>query len=54
MTCINPGTLCKKRGPGHFAAMNVLPRVLTDEERDAGEAVAHNVFERARVDIVRI
>ncbi|KAK0912541.1 DNA-directed DNA polymerase alpha subunit pol12 [Friedmanniomyces endolithicus] len=54
MTCINPGTLCKKRSPGHFAAMNVLPRVLTDEERDAGEAVAHNVFERARVDIVRI
>ncbi|KAK0281518.1 DNA-directed DNA polymerase alpha subunit pol12 [Friedmanniomyces endolithicus] len=54
MTCINPGTLCKKRGPGHFAAMNVLPRALSDEERDAGEAVAHNVFERARVDVVRI
>jgi len=54
MTCINPGTLCKRRGPGHFAAMNVLPRVLSNEEREAEEAVAHHVFERARVDIVRI
>ncbi|TKA68138.1 hypothetical protein B0A55_06954 [Friedmanniomyces simplex] len=54
ITCINPGTLSKRRGAGHFAAINVLPRGLSDEEREAGEAVAHNVFERARVDITRV
>ncbi|KAK3067835.1 DNA-directed DNA polymerase alpha subunit pol12 [Teratosphaeriaceae sp. CCFEE 6253] len=54
ITCINPGTASKKRGAGHFAAMNVRPRVLTEEEREAGQAVAHEVFGRARVDVVRI
>ena len=54
MLCINPGTLSKKRGAGTFTAMNVQPKVSTDEEREAGEAAAHSVFERARVDGVRI
>ena len=52
--CINPGTLSKKRGAGTFTAMNVQPRVLTEGEREVGEAVAHAVFERGRVDVVRI
>ena len=54
MICINPGTLSKRRGAGTFAALNVQPRKVTDEEREAGDAVGHIVFERARVDVVRI
>ncbi|KAK5122090.1 hypothetical protein LTR85_004336 [Meristemomyces frigidus] len=54
VTCINPGTLSKKRGAGTYAALNVQPRKLSDEEREAGGAVGHNVYERARVDVVRI
>ncbi len=34
--------------------MSVVPKALTDEEREAGEAMAHCIFERARVDVVRI
>ncbi|KAK3712012.1 DNA-directed DNA polymerase alpha subunit pol12 [Vermiconidia calcicola] len=52
--CINPGTLSKKRGAGTFTAFNVQPRTLTDEEREAGVSVAHNIFDRARVDVTRI
>lgn len=54
ITTINPGTLSKRNGAGHFAAMTIVPRALTDEEREAESAVAHNVYERARVDITRI
>lgn len=54
VTCINPGTLSKKRGAGHYAALCIEPRSLTTEEREEESAVAHNVFERARVDITRI
>ena len=51
----NPGTLSKRKGPGTYAQMAVYPRRLTDEERSAPEAVVgNNVFERARVDVVRI
>ncbi|KAK5167484.1 DNA-directed DNA polymerase alpha subunit pol12 [Saxophila tyrrhenica] len=52
--CINPGTLSKKRGAGTFTSMSVTPKSLTEEETEAGEAVAHCIFERARVDVVRI
>lgn len=51
---LNPGTLSKKRGPGTFVQMNVLPRKLSEEETERGEAVANAVFERARVDVVKI
>ncbi|KAK5137305.1 hypothetical protein LTR08_000275 [Meristemomyces frigidus] len=54
VTCINPGTLSKKRGAGTFAALNVQARAVSDEERETGDAVGHNVFERARVDVVKI
>jgi hypothetical protein len=33
--------------------MALQPRVLSDEER-AGKSVLHKVYERARVDVVRI
>ena len=54
ITCLNPGNLSKKRGAGHYAALNVQARTLSEEEREAGQAVAHNVFERTRVAITRI
>jgi DNA polymerase alpha subunit B len=52
--CINPGTLSKKRGAGTFASLNVQPKALSDEKRETGEPLANSVFERARVDVVRI
>lgn len=51
---LNPGTLSKRRGAGTYTAMNVHPRKVSDDERESGDAVAHSVFERARVDVVRI
>jgi DNA polymerase alpha subunit B len=51
--CINPGTLSKKRGPGTYVTMHIQPRILSDEEREVSD-VSHNVFERARVEVVRI
>ena len=54
MLCINPGTLSKKRGAGTFTAVNLQPMALTDDMREAEELVAHDVFERARADVIRI
>lgn len=53
MLAINPGMLSKRRGAGTFAALNVQPRMLSDEEREAG-LITHKIYERARVDITRI
>lgn len=54
VTVINPGQLSKKRGAGTFAQMTVEPRRLSEEERAAEDVVGHRLFERARVDVVRI
>ena len=52
---INPGTLSKRKSPGTYAQMTVHPRKLTDEERSTPDnAVGNNLYDRARVDIVRI
>ncbi|KAL1646279.1 DNA-directed DNA polymerase alpha subunit pol12 [Didymella pomorum] len=51
---INPGTLAKRRAAGTFARIIVQPARVTDEERQRGVAVAHKLWERCRVDIVRI
>jgi DNA polymerase alpha subunit B len=51
---INPGTLAKRRAAGTYARVIVKPAVLNDDERRKGVAVAHKVWERTRVDIVRI
>ncbi|KAF2398644.1 DNA polymerase subunit alpha B [Trichodelitschia bisporula] len=51
---INPGTLSKKRGPGTYARMTVLPPKITDSDREKDELVAHRMFARSRVDIIRI
>jgi DNA polymerase alpha subunit B len=50
---VNPGYLSKQKKTGTYAKMTVYPRPLTDEERGSS-VVAHQVFERARVDIIRI
>lgn len=51
---VNPGPLSKKRAAGTYAQMYIQPRVITDEERSAGAPVGTRMFERARVDVVRI
>jgi len=51
---VNPGTLSKRRGPGTFARLAVRPMEVSEEEREKGDVVGHKIFERARVDVVRI
>lgn len=51
---INPGTLSKRRAAGTYARMVIQPRTITDEERVKGALVSHKLWERARVDIVKI
>ena len=51
---INPGTLSKRRAAGTYARLVVQPASVSDEERETGSAVANKLWERARVDIVRI
>jgi DNA polymerase alpha subunit B len=53
VTVINPGTLSKRKGAGTYSQMSLQPRVLSDEEK-AEKSVLHKVYERARVDVVRI
>ncbi|KAL1966877.1 hypothetical protein VTN77DRAFT_3842 [Rasamsonia byssochlamydoides] len=50
---INPGTLSKRRAAGTYAQMALHPRTMTDQEREEKQ-LSHRVFERARVDVVRI
>lgn len=51
---INPGQVMKRRGAGTFVQMTVEALKVTEQQRGKGEAVGHGVFERARVDVVRI
>ncbi|PQE05603.1 hypothetical protein CJF30_00007772 [Rutstroemia sp. NJR-2017a BBW] len=51
---INPGYLSKRRGAGTYARVSAYPATITDEERAGGQMIAHKLFERARVDVVRI
>ncbi|EEH09961.1 DNA polymerase alpha/primase associated subunit [Histoplasma capsulatum G186AR] len=50
---INPGTLSKRKAAGSFAQMTLHPRTLTEEEMNVKQ-VGHKVYERARVDVIRI
>lgn len=48
---INPGTLSKRAGPGTFVNMAIMPpRSIEDPE----QLVAHKVYERARVEVLRV
>ncbi|KAK6584869.1 hypothetical protein PZA11_003093 [Diplocarpon coronariae] len=50
---INPGYLSKRRGAGTYSKMTIMPPSLQDEDRGSS-VLAHKVYERARVDILRI
>ena len=50
---INPGTLSKRKAAGTYAQMSLQPRVLQEQERTLAN-VPHKVYERARVDVIRI
>ena len=54
MLVINPGTLAKRRAAGTYARMIVQPAIVNEADREKGIAMAHKLWERARVDIVRI
>ena len=54
MLVINPGTLSKRRAAGTYARLIVQPAAVTDDEREKNAPVAHKLWERARVDIVKI
>jgi DNA polymerase alpha subunit B len=51
---VNPGQASKKRGAGTFARLIVAGRELSEEEREVDEDVDHQLFNRARCDIMRI
>ena len=50
---VNPGQLSKKKAAGTYAQMALKPRELSEDDRTA-KTVLHKVFERARVDVLRI
>ncbi len=50
---INPGVLSRRKAPGTYARLSVQERELSENERGS-KMVGHKVFERARVEIVRI
>lgn len=53
MVVINPGSLSKRKAPGTYSQMTLVPRTMSEEERSE-DKVLHNVFARARVDVVKI
>lgn len=52
VVAINPGYLSKRRGAGTYARMSLHPPKV--EAGDASGLQRHSVFDRARVEIVRI
>jgi DNA polymerase alpha subunit B len=50
---INPGYLSKRKGPGTYAKLTIFPAKITEPEVGSS-VVGHNVFERAKVEILRI
>ncbi|TVY60663.1 DNA polymerase alpha subunit B [Lachnellula suecica] len=51
---VNPGYLSKRRAAGTYTRLMVYPAKLTDEERTSGLMVGHKLFDRTRVDVLRI
>ncbi|KAI1624813.1 DNA polymerase alpha subunit B [Exophiala viscosa] len=50
---INPGQLSKRKAAGTYSQISLQPRIVAKDESSA-RTLPHNVFERARVDVVRI
>ncbi|BFZ57755.1 DNA-directed DNA polymerase alpha subunit pol12 [Savitreella phatthalungensis] len=51
---INPGTLAKRRGAGTFAKVVIRPRESTTDTPQDGTLIPHELWNRTRVDIIRI
>lgn len=55
---VNPGSLSKRAGAGAFLNMAILPPVPSGDGGGGGgdgeQVVGHKVYERARVEVVRI
>lgn len=51
---VNPGYLSKRRAAGTYVRLTVYPATVTEDERSSGLMVGHKLFERARVDVLRI
>lgn len=50
---INPGSLSKRKAAGTYAKMSLGPRKLSEEESES-RTVKHNIYERARVEVLKI
>jgi DNA polymerase alpha subunit B len=50
---VNPGYVSKRKAVGTYARLSVQPLTLTPEERQAPR-VGHKLFERAKVEVVRV
>lgn len=55
---VNPGPLSKRKGPGTYTQMSIYPKRVLNEEREKEQSmnscVGHELFNRARVDVVKI
>lgn len=51
---VNPGPLSKRKGPGTYAKLTIYPYTLTEEDRASTTMLGHKLFDRARVDILKI
>ena len=51
---VNPGILSKRKAPGTYAELTVHAAQVTDEERAEAKMLGHKIFERGRVDIMKI
>ncbi|KAH8811928.1 DNA polymerase alpha subunit B N-terminal-domain-containing protein [Xylogone sp. PMI_703] len=51
---INPGYISKRKAAGTYAKATIHVTSLTEEEKNQARMIGHRVFERTRVDIVRI
>ena len=54
LVVVNPGPLSKRKGPGTYAQLAIHPRRISSDEREAGEVLRHNLFDRTRIDVVKI
>ncbi|PSK43077.1 hypothetical protein B9Z65_7031 [Elsinoe australis] len=53
VVAVNPGAASKRKAAGTFAELVIKKREVREEERER-EVVGHELFNRARVDVVRI
>lgn len=51
---VNPGYLSKRKGAGTYARITIHPYSMTAEERASKTMLGHRLFDRARVDILKI